>query len=160
MSDRNDLGKILKQRRVMIPLTLKELAAKSGVSSSYLGRIERGERFPSASVLRTIAKPLGSSEGELFTLAGYLSPQSSAEVESMARIGRLDPYVAAVLSQESVEIQRAVIGILSILKSIAKGSNCDIDFAEYARRKYPELDEDIITMVKDILEHPPKGHNR
>ena len=40
--DRNDLGKLLKQRRVMIPMTLGELAAASGVSSSHLGRIERG----------------------------------------------------------------------------------------------------------------------
>ncbi|MDP2718717.1 MAG: helix-turn-helix transcriptional regulator, partial [Dehalococcoidia bacterium] len=48
----NDLGKILKQRRVMIPMTLGELAATSGVSSSHLGRIERGERFPSAHMLR------------------------------------------------------------------------------------------------------------
>ena len=119
--NRNDLGKILKQRRVMIPLTLKELAARSGISSSYLGRVERGERFPSASILRKIAKPLDFGEGELFTYAGYLSPQPSTTVESMAHIGRLDPYVAAVLSQEPVEIQRAVIGILSILKSIAKG---------------------------------------
>jgi len=117
---RNDLGKILKQRRVMILLTLKELSAISGISSSYLGRIEWGECFPSASILRKIAKPLGSSEGELFARAGYLSPQPPTAVESEA--GRLDPYVAAVLSQESVEIQRAVIGILSILKSIAKGT--------------------------------------
>jgi len=119
MGDRNDLGKILKQRRLMIPLTLKELAARSGISSSYLGRIERGERFPSASILGKIAKPLGSSEDELFTLAGYLSPQPPTAVESEA--GRLDPYVAAVLSQESVAVQRTVIGILSILKSIARG---------------------------------------
>jgi len=35
---------------------------------------------------------------------------------------RLDPYVARVLAQEPVEIQRAVIGILTILKSIAKGA--------------------------------------
>ena len=35
--------------------------------------------------------------------------------------GRLDPYVARVLAQEPVEVQRAVIGILTILKSLAKG---------------------------------------
>ncbi len=77
----NDLGKILKQRRVMIPMTLGELAAASGVSSSHLGRIERGERFPSAHMLRKIAKPLGFEETELLTLGGFLSPQPSAEVD-------------------------------------------------------------------------------
>jgi hypothetical protein len=35
--------------------------------------------------------------------------------------GRLDPYVAKLLSQESIEVQRAVIGILNILKSLAGG---------------------------------------
>ncbi|GAI09680.1 unnamed protein product, partial [marine sediment metagenome] len=35
-------------------------------------------------------------------------------------LGRLDPYVGRILSQEPVEVQRTVIGILSILKSIAK----------------------------------------
>jgi transcriptional regulator with XRE-family HTH domain len=48
----NNLGRLLKQRRVMIPLTLRELATISGTSPSYLGRMERGERFPSASILR------------------------------------------------------------------------------------------------------------
>jgi transcriptional regulator with XRE-family HTH domain len=114
----NNLAKILKQRRVMIPLTLRELATTSGVSSSHLGRIERGQRFPSARILCKIAKPLGASESELLTLAGYLSPQPSTGAES--RVGQLDPYVAAVLSQEPAQVQRVVIGILSILKSLAK----------------------------------------
>ena len=151
--NRNDLGKILKQRRLMIPLTLKELTAKSGVSASHLGRIERGDRFPSANILQRIAKPLGFEEGELFTLAGYLSPQPSTSAE-MTVSRRLDPYVAKVLAEEPVEIQRTVIGILGILKSIAKGSGCSISFAEFAHRNYPELDEDIITMIEDLLEHP------
>ena len=120
----NDLGKILKQQRVTVPLTLQELAAESGVSSSHLGRIERGERFPSARILRKIAKPLGFNEDELFTLAGFLSPQTSgvAEESSTRYTGRqLDPYVARMLADEPPEIQRAVIGILSLLKSVARG---------------------------------------
>ncbi len=125
MSNKNnnqDLGRILKQQRVMLPLTLRELAAISGVSSSHLGRIERGERFPSASILREIAKPLGFEESELFSLAGYLSSTSAGiaegEVDYSGR--QLDPYVSRMLSQEPIEVQRTVIGILSILKSIAK----------------------------------------
>jgi len=35
-------------------------------------------------------------------------------------VDRLDSYVARMLSQEPVEIQRAIIGILTILKSVAK----------------------------------------
>ena len=120
----NDLGRILKQQRITVPLTLQELAAASDVSSSHLGRIERGERFPSARILRRIAKPLGFDEDELFTLAGFLSPQTPgvAEESRPSYITRqLDPYVAKMLAEEPAEMQRAVIGILSLLKSIAKG---------------------------------------
>ena len=119
---KNNLGKILKQQRVTLPLTLRELSAMSGVSASHLGRIERGERFPSGSVLRKIARPLGFEEDELFTLAGYLSPHPSGVGEGHPPYsgGELDPYVARMLAQEPVDVQRAVIGILSILSSIAK----------------------------------------
>jgi transcriptional regulator with XRE-family HTH domain len=137
----------------MIPLTLKELAAASGVSASHLGRIERGERFPSARILRKIAKPLGASENELLTLAGYLSPQPPSGAET-AKPGQLDPYVAAVLSQEPLEVQRAVVTILTVMKSMAKAGDSDVSFAEFVRRKYPGVDEDTITMVQDLLEHP------
>jgi transcriptional regulator with XRE-family HTH domain len=123
MHDRNvNLGKILKQQRVSLPLTLRELSSMSGVSSSHIGRIERSERFPSGLILRKIASPLGFDEDELFTLAGYLSPHghSVAENRPAYSSGELDPYVARALAQEPAEVQRAVIGILSILSSIAK----------------------------------------
>ena len=119
----NDLGRILKQQRIAIPLTLQELAAEAGVSSSHLGRIERGERFPSARTLRKIAKPLGFDEDELFTLAGFLSPQTPGVAEESGEryaSRHLDPYVGKMLAEEPPEVQRAVIGILSLLKSIAR----------------------------------------
>lgn len=117
-----NLGMMLKQRRLMIPLTLYRMAAISGISASHLGRIERGERFPSASVLRRMAKPLDIEESELFLLAGYLSPQPAGTEERRVeyRGGQLDPYVSGVLSQEPVEVQRTIIGILSVLKSIVR----------------------------------------
>ena len=116
-----NLGGIIRQQRVTVPLTLQQLAAMSEVSASHLGRIEKGERFPSASILRKIAKPLGFDEDELFTLAGYLSPQAPSIAEGPRDYSgrRLDPYVARVLAEEPVEVQRAVIGILTILKSIS-----------------------------------------
>ena len=128
----NNLGKILKQQRISVPLTLQELATTSGVSSSHLGRIERGERFPSAHILRKVAKPLGFDEDELFTLAGFLSPHTPgvAEERSSGYSGRhLDPYVAKVLAEEPVEVQRAIIGILTMLKSISRGMSKESDSA-------------------------------
>lgn len=101
-------------------VTLRELAAGSGVSTSHLGRIEKGERFPSAWILQKLAKPLGFEEDDLFKRAGYLSSQSSPAVKSDIPIGGLDPYVASVLASEPIQVQRTVIGLLTILKSIAQ----------------------------------------
>jgi len=114
------IGSALKQQRLSVPLTLKELSTAAKVSASHLGRIERGQRFPSARILRRIAKPLGFEENEIFTLAGYLSPQPPSLVENeQSYSGRhLDPLVARLLSQEPVEVQRHVISILNILKSL------------------------------------------
>jgi len=133
--DNKSLGRILKQQRIAIPMTLQELASASDVSSSHLGRIERGERFPSARILRKIAKHLGFDENELFTLAGFLSPQIlgvAEEKDSDYSNRRLDPYVAKMLAEEPVEIQRAVIGILTILKSLSKGIAKEEDNRRYS----------------------------
>ena len=99
-------------------LTLQKLADRSGISPSYLGRIERSERFPWAGILRKIARPLNFNINELFALAGYLPPQSNykSELKSNNSNGGLDPYVSRILSQEPLEVQRAVISILVLLK--------------------------------------------
>jgi len=124
MTNNNEnLGKVLRRQRLSIPLTLRELSIRSGVSTSHLDRIERGERYPSARILRKLSKPFGFEENELFTLAGYLSHGSPSEADSHERYSlsnALDPYVVMVLSQEPVETQRTVIGILSILRNLAK----------------------------------------
>ncbi len=91
----------------------------SGVSGSHLGRIERGERSPSARVLRKLAKPLDYEESNLLIYGDFLSrPEDEGNVKD--NLANLDPYVAKVLSQEPVDVQLAVIGILNLLKSIAK----------------------------------------
>jgi len=103
----------------MTPLSLQKLSAASGVSPSHLDRIEKGQRSPSASILRKIANPLGFADSKLLTIAGFLSPQPSGMVESPSG-GRLDPYVAVVLAQEPLQVQRTVLAITSILKSMSK----------------------------------------
>ena len=118
-----EIAGIIKERRVSTGLTIQEIAMRSGVSSTHIGRIERGERIPSAAVLRKIAEPLGFGERELLMAAQYLSSQEPSRTEEQTEpsVGRLDPSVAMMLSQEPVEVQRAAIGILSILKNIARG---------------------------------------
>jgi transcriptional regulator with XRE-family HTH domain len=119
---KNGFGEIIRRRRVSIPLTLCELSDNSGVSQSHIGRIERGERFPSARVLRKIARPLGFKEEELFMLAGFLSGTAGDKENPLGGDNHslaIDPIVASTLARESVEVQRVVISILSLLKIIA-----------------------------------------
>jgi len=111
----NEIGKTLKQWRLMMPLTLRELAARSGVSSSHLGRVERGERFPSGHILRKIAEPLGLDASLLMTMAGYL-PDSSETGEEPRLYRQLDPYAAKVLSEEPVHVQRTMVTLFTMLK--------------------------------------------
>ncbi|MBA7607814.1 hypothetical protein ES703_14983 [subsurface metagenome] len=131
-NDSNNLGSVVRQRRSMVPLTLKELAGESGVSTSYLCRIEKGERCPSARILRKMAKPLGLGEDELFVSAGYLSPKTSSAIESPIT-NRLDSQVVAALSQETFEIQRTVLVILSLLKIMTKN-----DTRQHSRAAHTE----------------------
>lgn len=73
----NRIGQRLYQRRTEKGLTLQELAVQSGVHTTHIGRIEKGERFPSAKILLKLAEPLGFSESDLLKLAGYLSPDAT-----------------------------------------------------------------------------------
>ena len=78
MSSKENIGRIIRQHRKSIPLTLNQLSRMSGVSITHLGRIEKGQRVPSPRTLQSIAKPLGFDLNELLILAGHLSPEPSA----------------------------------------------------------------------------------
>lgn len=116
---------MLRLQRITLQLTLQELTDRSGISASHIGRIERGERFPSAKVLRKLAHHLQYDENELFTLAGYLtSPNNNGHNGKKANpASQLDPQVARVLAAESPEVQRSIIRLLPILKNVAKDIN-------------------------------------
>lgn len=86
-----NLGEILGKRRVIKKLALRRLEEMSGVSKSYISRIEKGERYPSASALRQLAEPLGFGEIELFKIAGFLSKDEGDD--------RLERFKAEVLKE-------------------------------------------------------------
>jgi len=128
VGNRKGVGKIIKQRRIMMLMTLRDLATNAGVSPSYLGRIEKGDRFPSARILHKLAGPLGFSEAELFAWANYLPPEPPSTASDEEPPGKLDPYVAMVLSQEPREIQRATLTILSMVRYAAEGIAEETEF--------------------------------
>lgn len=55
------LGELIRERRMALRMTQESLAERSGNSQVYIGRIERGERLPSLTVLAEIATALGTN---------------------------------------------------------------------------------------------------
>ena len=63
--DYQALGRRVRQQRVMANLTQEELAEKSGISCSFVGHIERGEKKFSIGTLVSLCNALGISPNTL-----------------------------------------------------------------------------------------------
>jgi transcriptional regulator with XRE-family HTH domain len=68
------LGEFIAGQRRAAQLSLRQLAAQTGISNPYLSQIERGLRKPSAEVLQQLAKALRVSAETLYVRAGILDP--------------------------------------------------------------------------------------
>lgn len=55
----NEFGKVIKERRLSLSITQRELAALAGIGINTLTKIERGEANPSLAVIDTIFNTLG-----------------------------------------------------------------------------------------------------
>jgi transcriptional regulator with XRE-family HTH domain len=68
-----DFGEYLKNLREQRKLSLRDVAAKTGMSYSYLTQIEHGRRRPpGADLLKKLAPVYGVSVRDLLKAAGYL----------------------------------------------------------------------------------------
>ena len=52
------MGRVIRRERQGRHLTIKELGYKAGLSEIYVGEIERGQKYPSANVLESLAEAL------------------------------------------------------------------------------------------------------
>jgi|GEM_PF-1891973 len=78
MSDLQEImGRVIRRERQERRLTLKEVADKASLSVVYVGEVERGQKYPSATVLEKLAEALALSIADLLELvaeeirAGY-----------------------------------------------------------------------------------------
>jgi len=113
MSGKINIGKIIKEQRKSIPLSLNQLAKLSGVSVSHLGRIEQGHRQPSTRTLQKIAKHLDFDLYELLVIAGHLLPDPSTFSEEQrdklrVELNTLSERVAA----DSIRIKEIINRLL------------------------------------------------
>jgi transcriptional regulator with XRE-family HTH domain len=62
------IGRIIRRERQNRRMTIKELGDKAGLSEIYVGEIERGQKYPSAKVLESIATALELDLADLLEL--------------------------------------------------------------------------------------------
>lgn len=71
------LAEIVKERRLLLKLTQRQLGTAAGVSHAYINQIEAGEvNLPSPGVLGPLAKALKVGEDVLLRSVGYLQDQA------------------------------------------------------------------------------------
>lgn len=66
-----NLGSIIREAREAKRLTLREAAAITGITFSYIGKLENGKYVPSREKIDTLAKALDLDKNILMLLAGY-----------------------------------------------------------------------------------------
>lgn len=91
------MGTVLRRERRERKLTLRELAERSALSVVYLGEVERGKKYPSASVLERLAAALDLEVFDLLELVAdeLRGPQEERVVNAIgfARPGEAIPRI-------------------------------------------------------------------
>jgi transcriptional regulator with XRE-family HTH domain len=62
------IGRVIRRERQNRQMTIKELGDKAGLSEIYMGEIERGQKYPSAKVLESLARALDLDTADLLEL--------------------------------------------------------------------------------------------
>lgn len=77
-----EFGAYIKTLRKNKKLTIRQLEEKTGVSNAYLSQIENGKKksLPSPEILMKLHGPLGVKYDELMERAGYITPETRAEL--------------------------------------------------------------------------------
>lgn len=75
-----ELGEQVKLFRKRMGFTQEQLAAKAGITPSFLGQIERGQRSPTVETVYKISKALEVSMEELFSFQKEIIQKDAAHV--------------------------------------------------------------------------------
>ena len=80
------LGDFIRAQRKAAEMSLRELAAKAGVSNPYISQIERGLHEPSMRVLRSISTALSLPVDALLVRAGLIDEDPQAAAKAAATV--------------------------------------------------------------------------
>jgi transcriptional regulator with XRE-family HTH domain len=105
-----EIGKIIGQRiknyRKEQGLTQEELAEKSGLHSTYIGKVERNEKGITIETLIKITDALGITVEELFR---YLQPNKQNQDEDIMY------QIVNKLQSKSVEQQKKILSLIDVV---------------------------------------------
>lgn len=77
----NQLGEFIKNRRIELDLSLREVADKAGISAAQLSRIENGlSKRPAEDTIERIAYALNSDVDNIALLAGVVREEAQSDV--------------------------------------------------------------------------------
>jgi len=83
MSQKNGLGRLIKQKRKELGLTQRALADQLGVEASHVAYLESGKRKPSLTLMARLAEALGVSRQQIFLLS---HPEAAEVVNRRDRV--------------------------------------------------------------------------
>ncbi len=101
------LGDYIRRQRELANISLRKVAAQSGISAAVLREIENGLRNPSGALLQSIAGALRLSAETLQLQAGVLDPKTPDESDTGREILR-DPYLTDRQRETLMEVYRAL----------------------------------------------------
>jgi len=82
-SAKKNIGSLLRERRIRKRISQSELAARAGITQTFLSLVEHGKRSPSYDVLQRLAEVLEEDAARLAQEAGI------AEEHSVIRLNQL-----------------------------------------------------------------------
>ena len=138
----DNLGKILKDKRKELKLSLRKASELIGISNTYLGNLEKGfdprtnaPNKPTPETLKLISEAYKIDYNELMIASGYVTPDVSIKVydndnidegiEDMLNYYRSHQF-ASMLLNLSPENQERVIEYMKILK-LLEDNDLDIE---------------------------------
>lgn len=83
------LGEVLRDARVSLDISLRELAKRLDLAPSYLSDIENDRRVPSEEVLQNLARELKLKFDDLMALAGRFGEQAERYLKRHPAAGQL-----------------------------------------------------------------------
>lgn len=155
-----EFGKYLKSLRESAGLTIRELDKRSGVSHSYISKMESGAKgIPSPDILRKLAGPIGMTHTELMVLAGHIpeSHASATPTPSSAFDKYIRSYVHMLIGDREHDflgdIEEALserMGELAVKHNVETAKKITIMDKDGLRDDIPEQYADMIIDVDNV----------